>query len=517
MAPDHEADVLVLGAGHNGLTAAAYLAKAGLRPLVVEAREQVGGGCSTEELTAPGFRHDPCAAIHGNILAGPVIEELELARHGLRYVRPDPTSASVFPDGASLVAWRDVDRTASAIERFSQADAEAYRDLIALWDDHIKSWFVPSRYRPPAPASEASAQLEASPRAGDLLRFAASSPLEVVKEVFEDDHVRAHVLKAAIQGGLFPDQFGYGLFVPVALGARHTYGWGFPEGGSLQLPLAILEAVREHGGDVLTGACVREVTVEGGRATGAVLDDGRRLRARRAIVAGVQVRRLLCDMVDPRWLDAGLRRRLQGLRYGLSEVVLHVALRDAPRCRPELGVDGIVHVQAPESLADLEAAYADYRKRELPARAPFQILAHTLLDPSRAPDGGHVLNVGHYAPYDLHHDPGTWRELEAELMERELARVREYVPSVTEAAIVGRSLRTPLDIEASNGMFEQGNIMGIGHFLSQEGQLRPLPELSGYRTPIDGLYLTGACTFPGGSISAAPGRNAAQVVLEDLQ
>lgn len=517
MAPDHEADVLVLGAGHNGLTAAAYLAKAGLRPLVVEAREQVGGGCSTEELTEPGFLHDPCAAIHGNILAGPVMEELELARHGLRYVRPDPTSASVFADGASLVAWRDVDRTASAIERFSPADADAYRDLIALWDDHIEGWFVPSRYRPPAPGSEASAQLEASPRAGDLLRFAASSPLEVVREVFENDHVRAHVLKAAIQGGLFPDQFGYGLFVPIALGARHTYGWGFPEGGSLQLPLAILEAVREHGGDVFTGACVREVAVEGGRATGAVLDDGRRLRARRAIVSGLHVRRLLCDMVDPSWLDPRLRRRLQGLRYGLSEVVLHVALRDAPRCRPELGVDGIVHLQAPESLADLEAAYADYRKCELPARAPFQILTHTLLDPSRAPDGGHVLNVGHYAPYDLHHDPGTWRGLEPELTERELARVREYVPSVTEATIVGRTLHTPLDIEASNGMFEQGNIMGIGHFLSQEGHLRPLPELSGYRTPIAGLYLTGACTFPGGSISAAPGRNAARVVLEDLQ
>ena len=517
MAPDHEADVLVLGAGHNGLAAAAYLARAGLRPLVVEAREQVGGGCSTEELTAPGFRHDPCAAIHGNILAGPVLEELELARHGLRYLRPDPTSASVFPDGASLVAWRDVARTAGAIGRFSQADASAYRDLIALWEDHIRSWFVLSRYRPPALPSEASAQLEASPRASDLLRFAASSPLEVVREVFEDDHVRAHVLKAAIQGGLFPDQFGYGLFVPVALGARHTYGWGFPEGGSLQLPLALVAALREHGGDVLTRACVREVTVEGGRAVGAVLDDGRRLRARRAIVGGVHVRRLLCEMVDPSWIDPGLRQRLQRLRMGLSEVVLHVALREAPRYRPALGVDGVVHVQAPESLAGLEAAYADYRKRELPDRAPFQILAHTLLDGARAPGEGHVLNVGHYAPYDLHHDSETWRDRLPELVEHELARVRELVPNVTEAAIVGRTLHTPLDVEASNAMFEQGNIMGIGHFLSQEGHLRPLPELSGYRTPVEGLYLTGACTFPGGSISGAPGRNAAQVVLEDLQ
>jgi phytoene dehydrogenase-like protein len=513
---DHDADVLVLGGGHNGLTAAAYLARAGLTTLVLEERAQVGGGCTTEELAAPGFRSDVCAAIHAGILAGPVPAELELSRFGLRYVCPDPTWASVFPDAARLTAWRDVERTAREIARFSRADAEAYRDLMALWEDHVRAWFVASRYAPPRPLSETYAQLEASPRASDLLRLAASSPLEVVTELFTDDHVRAHVLKASIQGGLFPDQFGYGLNVPVVLGGRHTFGWGFPEGGSLRLPLALAAAIRHHGGGVITGARVREVVVERGRATGALTDDGRRFAAARAIVAGLHVRPLFQELIDGRWLEPGLVARVGRLRRGLSEVILHLALSEPPRYRPELGVEGVVHVQAPESVDDLVAAYAAARGRDLADRAPFQILCHTLLDGSRAPAGGHVLNVGRYVPYDVHGRPADWTNLAADLLAHEVARVAEYAPNVGEAAIVGRALATPLDIEAGNAMFEAGNIMGIGHSLSQEGALRPLPELAGYRTPIEGLYLTGACTFPGGGVTAAPGRNAAHVVLEDL-
>ena len=143
------ADIVVLGAGHNGLIAAAYLAKAGLKTLVLEAKDQVGGGCGTEELTAPGFRHDPCASVHGAIQAGPILKELGLERFGLRYIFPDPLHASVFPDGSSLVTWRSVEQSAREIERFSPKDAAAYLRLVAFWDRHIRDVFVASRYAPP--------------------------------------------------------------------------------------------------------------------------------------------------------------------------------------------------------------------------------------------------------------------------------------------------------------------------------------------------------------------------------
>lgn len=514
---DGEAEVLVLGGGHNGLTAAAYLAKAGLKTLVLEAKERVGGGSGTEELTAPGYRHDTCAAIHGGIQSGPVLRDLELERFGLRYIYPDPLYASVFPDGRSLVTWRSVEQTIKEIERFSPRDAAAYRRLMAFWEKAIREGFARSRYSPPRKHSEIYERLERSEFGAELMRIIASSPLDVVRELFQEEHVRAHVLKASIQGGIFPDQPGSGGAVFVGgTGARHTFGWGLPEGGALELPLALVRCLRAHRGEVVTSASVKEIVVEDGAATGVVLADGRRFAARKALVAGLHVRSLFTKMIDPKWLDAGLVEAMGNVKTGLSEVVLHLALSERPCYRPGLGVDDIVHVHAAESIADLIAAYAEYRKGNRYSRAPFQIICHTLLDTKRAPRGHHVLNIGHYAPYDLSGRPESWSEIKDELLQHEIARVREYIPNVDENTVVGKLVATPLDIEASNAMFYRGDIGGMGHFPSQEGILRPHPSISDYRTPIRGLYLTAACTFPGGSITGAPGHNAAMTVLGDL-
>ncbi len=514
---DAEADILVLGAGHNGLTAAAYLAKAGLKTLVLEAKQQVGGGSGTAELTVPGYRHDTCASIHGGIQAGPVLKDLELHRFGLRYIYPDPLYASVFPDGTSLITWRSVEQTMKGIEHFSPKDAAAYRRLMNFWDKAFKDGFARSRYSPPRKPTEIYARLEKSEFGGDAMRFMASSPLEVVKELFEEEHVRAHVLKASIQGGIFPDQFGSGNLVFTAgTGARHTFGWGLAEGGALELPLALTRCLRSFGGDVITGAPVKEIIVENGTATGVITSDGRRFGAHKALVAGLHVRPLFREMIDPKWLDSTLVEAMGNVKTGLSEVVLHLALSERPRYRPSFGVDDVVHVHASESISDLIAAYAEYRKGNRYPRAPFQILCHTLLDSRRAPQGHHVLNVGHYAPYDLSGRPQLWSSIKEELLHHEMERVREYISNVSEKTVIGKLVETPLDIEASNAMFLRGDIGGMGHLLSQEGFLRPHPSISDYRTPIQRLYLTAACTFPGGSISGAPGHNSAMTVLSDL-
>ena len=354
---DGEADILVLGAGHNGLTAAAYLAKAGLKTLVLEAKERIGGGSGTEELTAPGYLHDTCAAIHGGIQAGPVLKDLELERFGLRYIYPDPLYASVFPDGTSLITWRSVERTMKEIERFSPKDAASYRRLMEFWDKAIRDGFVRSRYSPPRKPTEIYARLEKSEFGFDLMRYMASSPLDVVKEFFAEEHVRAHVLKASIQGGIIPDQPGSGGQVLTGgTGARHTFGWGLPEGGALQLPLALARCLRAHGGDVLTASAVKEIIVEDGIARGVLTADGRRYAAHKALLAGLHVRQIFLEMIDPRWLDAGLTEAMKNVKTGLSEVVLHLALSERPRYRCAPGVDEVVHVHAAESIADLVAA-----------------------------------------------------------------------------------------------------------------------------------------------------------------
>src|SRR3970040_1366029 len=266
---DAEADILVLGAGHNCLTAAAYLSKAGLKTLVLEAKEQVGGGSGTEELTAPGYRHDTCASIHGGIQSGPVLKDLELGVFGLRYIYPDPLYASVFPDGSSLITWRSVDRTVKAIERFSPKDAVAYCDLMEFWEKAIRDGFARSRYSPPRKHTEIYARLEKSEFGFELMKLMASSPLDVVRELFEEEHVRAHVLKASIQGGILPDQPGSGGSVFTGgTGARHTFGWGLHQGGAAELPLALTRCLRAHGGDVIACAAGKEIIVEDGAAEG---------------------------------------------------------------------------------------------------------------------------------------------------------------------------------------------------------------------------------------------------------
>lgn len=503
------ADVLVLGAGHNGLIAATYLAKAGLKTLVLEAKAQVEGGCSTEELTVPGFRHDTCASIHGAIQISPILQELELSRFGLRYLYPDPLQASVFPEGSALIMWRDIERSAKEIERFSPKDAAAYRRLVAFWEKYIRGWFVRTRYAPPRRPSELYELIEKSEAGFEMLRLAASSPLEVVNEYFEDEHVRAHMLKASIQGGLLPDQFGYGLLVfTTGSGMRHSYGWGFPEGGPLELPLALVRALRAAGGEVFTNACVKEIMVEDGIAKGVATADGSRFLARRAIVAGLHVRQVFLDMIDDHWLEPGFREAVAKVKTGLSEIVLHLALSEPPRYRAELGIDNVVHCQVPETMLDLVSAYAEYRKGNRYPRAPFQVLCHTVLDRKRAPEDRHVLNVGHYAPYALGGRSESWREIKQDLLQEEIERVREYIPNVTEKTIVGRAVFTPVDIEAYNPMFYRGDIMGIGHVLSQEGYLRPLPGLSDYRTPIRNLYLTGPAPIRAVPSAAPPAATA---------
>ncbi len=515
--PDADADIIVLGAGHNGLTAAAYLAKAGLKTLVLEAKARVGGGSGTDELTVPGYRHDTCASIHGGIQAGPVLQDLELHRFGLRYIYPDPLYASVFPDGSSLITWRSVDQTLKAIERFSPKDAAAYRRLMEFWEKAIRDGYSRSRYSPPRKPSEIYGRLEKAEFGFELMRFMASSPLEMVKELFEEEHVRAHVLKASIQGGVLPDQVGCGgLVFTAGTGARHTFGWGIPEGGALALPMALTRCLRAHGGDVITDAPVKEIIVEDGKAKGVITAGGRRYLAQKALVAGLHVRQIFLEMIDPKWLDPALLEAIAKVKTGLSEVVLHVALSERPRYRPEFGVDDVVHVHAPESISDLIAAYSEYRKGNRYPRAPFQVVCHTLLDATRAPKGHHVLNGGHYAPYELFGRAQNWSALGNELLNQELERLREYIPNLNDKTVVGKLAVTPLDIEAGNPMFYRGDIDGMAHVPSQEGILRPHLSISDYRTPIDHLYLTAACTYPGGSITGAPGHNCAMAVLSDL-
>ncbi|MGH9166890.1 MAG: phytoene desaturase family protein, partial [Acidimicrobiia bacterium] len=277
-------DVVVAGAGHNGLVAAAYLAKAGLRCLVLEARPFVGGNTATEELTLPGFRHDSCSTAHNLIQASPTLrdDELSLEEYGLEYLHPDPVVHVPFPDGEWLTQWGDLDVTCEEFAKFSGRDADAYRRLIADYDA-IKGVFGAYRYTPMGWGPSLDERLESHPHGRRWQRRRQMSAWEVIRDLFEDWHSRAFLLWMSFMTVQPVDRPGTGWLASSLVYGRQTHSWTLPRGGSGALPEALARLVEDHGGTILPGEQVTGLILEGGRCVGVETAGGDRHRASRAV------------------------------------------------------------------------------------------------------------------------------------------------------------------------------------------------------------------------------------------
>ncbi|HYM66783.1 MAG TPA: NAD(P)/FAD-dependent oxidoreductase, partial [Patescibacteria group bacterium] len=285
-------DVIFAGAGHNNLVSAAYAARAGLQVLVLEGAARIGGNTCTEELTLPGFLHDPCATAHNLIQSNPLMRdnELGLDRYGLRYLYPDPVFTMPFLDGGAITMWRDLDRTCAEIARYSTADADAYRRLLQDWD--LMAPIVNAeRSAPPQPPDRVDAAMRAGPMGERMLDLRRASALDVITERFRDERVRAFFAWVAFMT-LHPlDEPETGLLAFSLVAGRQRFSWVLPAGGSVRLPLALAGVIEEHGGEIQTSKTVTRVTVEGGRATGVETADGESYRAK-AVVSTIHVKHL---------------------------------------------------------------------------------------------------------------------------------------------------------------------------------------------------------------------------------
>src|SRR5437763_6522350 len=276
--PDLSYDVAVVGAGHNGLTLACYLQRAGLSVGVFELAEHVGGGASTEEVTLPRFRHNLHSMLHYWISYGPTFRELDLPQHGARYLYPEAQYALAFRDGRSLVLYKDLDRTCAEIARFSKRDADAYRDLYRRFEGMLPM-LMEASFQPPMPPSTAPRFLEASAEGLGMLRMAQSSPETVCDETFESDEVKAWIGLMVARGGHPYDVEGASFMVIGSFAGVHLWPFGLCVGGSRELAEGMARALREAGGEIPTQARVRRIVVEGGRAVGLELEDGRSVEA----------------------------------------------------------------------------------------------------------------------------------------------------------------------------------------------------------------------------------------------
>jgi phytoene dehydrogenase-like protein len=508
-------DVVVIGAGHNGLVAAGYLARDGLRVAVVEAADTPGGMTASGPLIpeAPGHIINSCAVDIISMLHSRIPAELELREHGLKIVKPDPSYLSLHPDGATLAIWRDNARTAAEIEKYSRADARAFLEFTELLDVMIGA-ILPvlgvDFGRPDPKALWASAKVAAKhrKRLGDVIALLTGSATAATEERFEHPVTKAALLNLAAGAGPV-DQPGSGLgYILLALLGR--VGAGRPIGGMQALTSALVAGLRAHGGVLATGAPVEEILHAGARVRGVRLADGRVVEAK-SVVATCDPWVTLRQLVGEGVVDRKTAARLDfapANGTGSGPFKIDMALRAQIAALQHTRADD-VDVRMPTLLIGTEESvrdsYATAARGELPDDPALWVVSPSGVDPTQAPEGQESLYI--YALAAPVHPPAGWDALRAPAVDGILAKLGKYIGPLDEAEI-GRLVETPEDLGARLHV-RNGCVTHIDMGLMRSGPLRPTIGLGTGKTPLDGLLLGGSGMHPGGGVTGLPGRTAA--------
>lgn len=528
-------DIVIVGAGHNGLVTAAYLARAGWRVLVLERRDVVGGTCVTEE-TWPGFKVSTAAYVN-SLLRPEIIRDLELKRHGFELLPRNPSSFTPFPDGRSLLLGPDAGLNRREIGKFSLRDAEAlprYEAMLERVADFVEPTLLET---PPDPWSGRPRDLwklaklglrftrlgRDGPRALEILTGAARTVLD---RWFESEALKVTLATDAVIGAMAsPSMPGtaYVLFHHVMGECNGVRGvWGYVRGGMGGISQALAAAARGYGAEIRVEAPVERILVAGGRARGVALADGTEIRAAR-VASNADAHATLLRLVGESELDPEFAAAVRGIDYASPSLKINVALAELPDFTALPGGAGAGGGRAPgpqhrgtihicPTLDYMERAYDD-AKYGRPSAAPIlECTIPSAVDPTVAPPGRHLMSMFvQYAPTNLR--DGGWDAVKESFADRCFDVLAEYAPNFRRA-VIAREVLSPLDLERRFGL-TGGNIFQGAMTLGQLFFLRPVPGYADYRTPIRGLYLCGAATHPGGGVMGACGYNAAREILRD--
>ena len=518
-------DAIIIGAGHNGLICAGYLAQAGKKVLVVERRHRVGGAVVTEEIV-PGFKFDLGGSAHILIHHTPIVQDLRLAEYGLEYLDLDPLFFAPFPDGRAITLYKDLDRTCENIaQNVSEQEAEAYRRFIELWRPLAEAT-VETFCQPPTPWNVGKNLIYKSGLGGrnwerltDIFRGYG----QLLRQSFAGEELPALIGWMAAQSGPPPTE---PLSAPFALWhpMYHVSGMKRPRGGSGQLTQALARMIEAHGGTILTNAPAQKILVLNGRAAGVQITHSETGTAETftapLVISGAHIHTTLKMVAG--YFPEQTTRMVQNSRIGNGfGMILRCAMDELPNYtatstpRGEIGEEHIALQFICPSLDYLDAAYGDYLTKRPSADPALIGMTFSAADPTLAPPGKHTLFVwGQYYPYELA-DREDWDEIQEREAGRMLDVMSQYAPNV-KSAVIDKLIETPLYLERELGLL-RGNVMHLEMSIDQMFMLRPIIGMSDYRTPIEGLYLTGASTHPGGGIMGASGRNAAQTILHDTR
>jgi len=496
--PGVEYDGIVLGSGHNALILQAYLGLAGLRTVCLERRLVAGGGLATT-VDAMGFRHNTHSFYHRALTAMPWYRDLELARRGAEYIEPELNVALVLRDGQSLQWWTDFERTADSIARFSRKDAATARRWRDAFVPILEEILIPESQSPPLPWRPE-------------LPVSKLSPLEFVLREFEHPVVQAGLL---FFNGLREVDLrapGFGHHIPALLAAKGKAQ--MCKGGSAQLAHALVRAVQETGGDLRLGVTPHRIHVANGRISGVETTDGEFI-ASRMVVSGLNPRQTFLDLFAPEDVPAAWRGKAEGFRFNLLAPLfaLNLNLCDLPRYKaPGLDEAFMVILGLEHSSQFLDIVDC-HERGSIPPTVMWGSCP-TMFDPTQAPRGFHTAFWWEKLPYRLHGDPAHWDAAKRAHGQAMLDLWAEYAPNVADA-VIDWTTQSPLDTERTLWNMRDGDLLigSLSH--GQVGFNRPFAGAGQYRGHVQGLYLCGGSSHPGGNITGLPGYNCAQVVTAD--
>ena len=511
-------DIVTIGSGHNGLVAAAYLAAAGRKVLVVERQPWFGGGVITRELTVPGFKHDQHSMAHIFIQANPLIKDDELgliSKFGLKYIYPEIPLMSVFKDGSTLALYTDRQRTYQEIARFSQKDAESYLRLSELGATYLPA-IVGGMFSVPAPTGAMYAFMDQSREGRLMMSIMQKSAYDIVKEYFTDERVLLHFTRMVSENLTGPEEKGTGIGLFVFLSFLEKYGIGVAQGGSGQLSEALIRCIEAHGGSVLANISVEKVLTEKSRAVGIRCSDGRTFKARDGVIGAIHPHDIgkFIDGVAPEIVE-------DASKVALTENVvftIHAALNEPLQFKCGDKARSAMMIELlPDRIDTLRGHFDDLRYGRLPKDSLIGLGSVTNIDPSRAPAGKATMHVWDYVPYE-HPNGGAkhWDECKEDFAWGLVEKMQPYISNVNKDNIIKWHCDSPLDMERHSASFRKGDIHGVAFNLVQNGSHRPTPDLGQNTVPgIDRFYLVGPFQHPGGGVFGA-GRATAMRMFEDL-
>lgn len=514
---DRTYDGIIIGAGHHGLILGTYLARAGLKILLVERRLRYGGGLSTEEVTLPGFYHNLHSINHFHITEAPWFKDLGVGER-VNYITPRYELAQAHADGTALVLGRDLEESVANLARFSKRDAQTFRDWNARAETITREIFMPERFSEPLPQAEREALLSQTALGREFLAVSRREPLEVVRDLFENEHVQLLFLfKVSLFGTWLVDTTSKTSPMGSVIRAFDLEsGYQLCQGGSFNLARGLMECFIAAGGTFQPQVAIDRIVIEGGKATGIALADGRTVRATQFVASTLDVHQTFEKLVGRAQLPQPFLNKVDKFQYTKWSLFgLHLALNESPRFAAEKFDPNINRAQkwsiGAEAMDDLFSAHEDTKAGRVPKVIQFGAGPLSLLDPTQAPPGKATTYAWHVMPLNPDIGGQDYESFKEEFSDKIIETWAKVCPNMTDKNVLARYVYTGREYTQEMINMREGDIF-MGAFNADQVMYNHF----GYKTPIPNLYCAGSSGHPGGAISGGAGYITAGLIAREL-